>query len=93
MTTGSTGHHLARKELLRSRTTPVPAGINVLYYLYGLERVGRLTARRFIPLFPTKPGQPDRADWYREGAEHLVRSQDPLSGFWTPASAMARPIR
>ncbi len=23
-----------------------------LYYLYGLERVGRLTAQRFIPLFP-----------------------------------------
>jgi hypothetical protein len=62
---------------------PGPTGMNVLYYLYGLERVGRLTAKRFIPLFPTKPGRPSRADWYREGAEHLVRSQDPLSGFWT----------
>ncbi len=40
------------------------------YYLYGLERVGRFTARRFI-------GQ---ADWYLEGAQVLVASQDQLSG-------------
>jgi hypothetical protein len=57
-------------------------GQYLLYYLYGLERVGRLTARRFLPLVP-RPGQPDKADWYREGAEQLVRSQDSLSGFWT----------
>lgn len=43
-----------------------------LYYLYGLERVGRLTARRMI-------GQ---HDWYREGTDMFVRSQDRLSGFW-----------
>ena len=44
-----------------------------LYYLYGLERVGRLTNRRFI----------GNHDWYREGADYLVRKQDPiLSGFW-----------
>jgi prenyltransferase beta subunit len=52
-----------------------------LYYLYGLERAGRLTARRFLPL-PSRPGQPSRADWYREGAERLIGSQDRLSGFW-----------
>ena len=40
------------------------------YYLYGLERVGRFTARRFI-------GQ---ADWYLEGARVLVASQDQLPG-------------
>ncbi|MEI6238859.1 MAG: DUF4159 domain-containing protein [Planctomycetia bacterium] len=40
------------------------------YYLYGLERVGRFTARRFI-------GQ---AEWYLEGARVLVASQDQLSG-------------
>ncbi len=34
----------------------------LLYYLYGVERVGRLTARRFI----------GRHDWYREGADHLL---------------------
>jgi hypothetical protein len=59
-----------------------PGGhVNLLYYLYGLERVGRLTARRFIPL-PVRPGRPDRADWYREAAEQLVHHQDGLSGFW-----------
>jgi hypothetical protein len=44
-----------------------------MYYLYGLERAGRLTARRFI----------GNHDWYREGAEHLIRKkQDNLSGFF-----------
>jgi hypothetical protein len=52
-----------------------------LYYLYGLERTGRITARRFIPL-PPRPGEAERADWYREGADWLVRNQDGLSGFW-----------
>ena len=61
---------------------PGTGGTWALYYLYGLERAGRLTARRFLPLQP-KPGQPSRADWYREGADHLVRNQDSLSGFWT----------
>ncbi|MEX2122239.1 MAG: DUF4159 domain-containing protein, partial [Pirellulales bacterium] len=44
----------------------------LLYYLYGVERVGRLTNQRFI----------GRHDWYREGAALLVKSQDELSGFW-----------
>jgi len=57
-----------------------------LYYLYGLERAGRLTARRFIPR-PSRLGQPGRADWYRDGAERLVRTQDGLSGFWSGAQA------
>jgi hypothetical protein len=43
-----------------------------LYYLYGLERVGRLTANRMI-------GQ---HDWYREGAAFLVSRQDPFSHHW-----------
>ena len=42
------------------------------YYLYGLERVGRMTARRFI----------GNHDWYREGAAKLVRDQDVLTGSW-----------
>ncbi len=42
------------------------------YYLYGLERVGRMTARRFI-------GQ---HDWYREGADVLVSEQDKQKGYW-----------
>ena len=44
----------------------------LLYYLYGMERVGRLSNQRFI----------GRHDWYREGAEFLVDKQDKLSGFW-----------
>ena len=43
------------------------------YYLYGLERVGRLTARRLI----------GEHDWYREGAEFLVHQQDQFSHHWT----------
>ncbi|MDO5309299.1 MAG: DUF4159 domain-containing protein [Planctomycetia bacterium] len=42
------------------------------YYLYGLERVGRLTANRFV-------GQ---SDWYREGAEVLLRRKGAFSQFW-----------
>ncbi|WP_406695733.1 DUF4159 domain-containing protein [Singulisphaera sp. Ch08] len=42
------------------------------YYLYGMERAGRLTGRRFF----------GDHDWYREGAEKLVHDQDPLRGFW-----------
>jgi len=47
-------------------------GIWMLYYLYGVERTGRLTAARFI----------GGHDWYREGADFLVHKQDALSGFW-----------
>lgn len=46
------------------------------YYLYGLERVGRLTAHRLI----------GNADWYREGAEYLVNRQDPLAHYWKGSS-------
>jgi len=44
----------------------------LLYYLYGVERTGRLTARRFF----------GGHDWYREGCDLLVRRQDGLSGYW-----------
>lgn len=43
-----------------------------LYYLYGLERAGRLGGVRFF----------GEHDWYREGAELLVHEQDRLGGFW-----------
>lgn len=42
------------------------ANAYTLYYLYALERVGRLTGQRFI----------GEHDWYREGAEFLLSSQD-----------------
>ncbi|MCA9249001.1 MAG: DUF4159 domain-containing protein [Planctomycetales bacterium] len=46
------------------------------YYLYGAERVGRMTAQRFL----------GGHDWYREGAEVLLADQDPLSGLWKSPS-------
>lgn len=49
------------------------------YYLYGLERVGRLTANRFV-------GQ---SDWYREGAEVLLRRKGVLSEFWNAQKDLA----
>ena len=42
------------------------------YYLYGLERVGRLTGLRYL----------GEHDWYREGAQELVKRQDTISGAW-----------
>jgi hypothetical protein len=43
-----------------------------LYYMYALERVGRLTGRRYI----------GGHDWYREGAEQLLKLQAvPLGNF------------
>jgi len=45
----------------------------LFYYLYALERVGRLTGRRFI----------GGHDWYREGAQRLVELQDGFQGFWS----------
>jgi len=50
-----------------------PGGAWWLYYLYGVERVGRLTAQRFI----------GGHDWYREGSEYLVgKRQNRLTGSW-----------
>jgi len=61
-----------------SRNPGYAGGTWLLYYLYGMERVGRLTARRFI----------GKADWYREGAKFLIDNQDKLSGFWSGTGAV-----
>ncbi len=53
---------------------PPPAGPGAgyfYYYLYALERVGALTARKYI----------GRHDWYREGADELIARQLP-DGSW-----------
>ncbi len=64
---------LGRRFTVDHNPRPAGGGQPVLYYyLYGLERAGRLTARRFI----------GDHDWYREGAELLVREQDSLSHYW-----------
>ncbi len=52
------------------------------YYLYGLERVGRLTGQRFIA----------NHDWYREGCELLVKRQDKLRGFISEGSGNSEAI-
>ena len=43
-----------------------------LYYLYGMERAGRLAGRRFFGAH----------DWYRAGAAQLLKQQNRLSGSW-----------
>lgn len=44
----------------------------LLYYLYGVERVGRLSSRRYL----------GKHDWYREGASQLLRMRNRLGGYW-----------
>jgi hypothetical protein len=46
------------------------------YYLYALERAGRLAGVRFF----------GPNDWYRQGAEELVHDQNKFSGFWRGAT-------
>ena len=52
-----------------------------LYYLYAVERVGRMTSHRFFNSRDFK-----HYDWYRMGAEQLVQQQDEperlLEGGW-----------
>ncbi|MEZ6136764.1 MAG: DUF4159 domain-containing protein [Pirellulaceae bacterium] len=52
--------------------------MNHLYYIYALERAGRMTGQRFI----------GDHDWYREGTAHLVDIlQDPTTGKIVSAGA------
>ncbi len=44
----------------------------LLYYVYGVERAGRLSGRRFF----------GDHDWYREGAAFLLAVQIPQTGSW-----------
>ena len=43
------------------------------YYLYGLERAGRLAGKRFV----------GDNDWYRDGVKELLRIQHPNNDNWT----------
>lgn len=45
------------------------------YYLYGIERAGRLSGRRFF----------GEHDWYREGAEFLLAQQSEVDNRWRGA--------
>ncbi len=55
-----------------SRNRGTQGRLWLYYYLYGLERAGRLSGIRFF----------GSHDWYREGAEFLVNTQDKFRGFW-----------
>lgn len=44
---------------------PQESAMTKFYYLYGLERAGRLSGRRFFGMH----------DWYRLGAAHLLKTQ------------------
>jgi hypothetical protein len=63
---------LASKFSVTRNPNPINDKTWLYYYLYGVERVGRLSGRRFI----------GRTDWYREGAEYLLKQQNSLSGYW-----------
>jgi serine/threonine protein kinase len=52
------------------------------YYLYELERASRLAGVRFF----------GPNDWYRMGAEQLVREQNKLSGIWRGAQLEEHPV-
>jgi hypothetical protein len=56
--------------------TGVEQRTQIVYYnLYGIERAGRLSGRRFF----------GDHDWYREGCEYLVRHQSDENGSWRGA--------
>jgi Domain of unknown function (DUF4159) len=42
------------------------------YYLHALERVGHLSGRKYI----------GKHDWFREGADELIHTQDKAKGSW-----------
>ncbi len=62
---------LARRFAVRENPNQGTRSGSKFYYLYGLERVGRLSGRRFIGAH----------DWYREGTEHLLKIQK-INGSW-----------
>ena len=62
---------------VRQNSGPGSLGTWHMYYLYAVERVGRLTSHRFITSRDFK-----RYDWYRMGAEQLIGMQDHLQGYW-----------
>src|SRR5262249_7952628 len=44
----------------------------ILYYIYGIERAGRLGGQRFF----------GDHDWYREGTSFLIGTQNQIDGSW-----------
>ncbi len=70
------GNHFKANSHPRTIGEGIDGDFHLLYYLYGVERVGRMTARRF---FVGHKGQ--HYDWYRMVSEFLVRQRrDPIWG-------------
>ncbi len=77
------------------RVNANPAGGNAIglnrtyhyYYLYGVERVGRLTGRRYFMGQRMVDGRkvPQPRDWYREGVKELIERKDPIQHCWIGA--------
>ncbi len=63
---------LGRDDVFSVSYNPGLPGAWWLYYMYGLERVGRLTNLRFI----------GRHDWFRAGAEQLLRAKGTSTDRW-----------
>ena len=63
---------LAKNYSVKTNPRKAGGGGTALYYLYGLERAARLAGRRFI----------GANDWYRDGAKHLLKIQNPNNGNW-----------
>ena len=63
-----TRHYTVQANPLNLRADPNTR----LYYLYGLERAGRLAGRRFV----------GPNDWYRDGAKQLLKTQHPHNDYW-----------
>ncbi len=63
-------------------SNPGAGGTWLLYYLYGLERAGRLSGQRFF----------GEHDWYRQGARYLVDAQDKRIGMWVGKNNEQDPI-
>lgn len=57
------------------------AGLSsVYYYLYGVERAGRLTGQRFF----------GDHDWYREGTAFLLETQNQFDGHWVGSDSLEK---
>lgn len=63
---------------------PRGSDFHYLYYMYALERVGRLSGRRY---FSDPNGR--QIDWYREGAAALLRRQQESGSFGMSMSGNA----
>jgi hypothetical protein len=67
------------------------------YYLYGMERVGRMSGQRFFygkPQMNPNTGEftTPRYDWYREGCGILLEMQDALTKNWAGMEIERNPL-